>query len=305
MSVDAVVVVNAGSGHGNDQELVDRLARLFEAARLEAKIVLASGGDEIAAAVKNAIAERPRMIVAGGGDGTVSSVAAALVDTGIALGVLPLGTLNHFAKDLTIPLELADAVAVLAEGRRERVDVGEVNERIFVNNSSLGLYPDIVRDRERQERRLGRGKWPALFWATLAAMRRYPFLDVHLSVDGKDVKRRTPFVFIGNNEYRMEGFAIGERAGLDGGRLSLYVAQRPGRWRLLLLALRALTGRLRQARDFDAVVASEIVVQSRHRRLRVATDGEVTVMTPPLAYRVRPASLVVIRGQAAAAAATA
>ncbi|MDQ6639187.1 MAG: sphingosine kinase [Pseudomonadota bacterium] len=302
MTIDTIVIVNAGSGEGNDPALIDRLAELLAGAGLHAKIDLAHGGDAIAALVANAIAQRPRLIVAGGGDGTVSSVAAALVDTGIAFGVLPLGTLNHFAKDLGIPLELAGAVAVLAEGRLARVDVGEVNERIFVNNSSLGLYPDIVRDRERQQKRLGRGKWPALAWATIAALKRYPFLGVSLVVDGKAASRRTPFVFIGNNEYRMEGFAIGERSTIDGGCLSLYVAQRPGRWRLLLLALRALTGRLRQARDFDAMLATGIDIQSRRRRLRVATDGEVTVMTPPLRYRVRPASLIVMRPATDAAA---
>jgi len=242
-----------------------------------------------------AVARRPRLIVAGGGDGTVSTVAATLVDTGIVFGVLPLGTLNHFAKDLGIPLELDGAVAVLAHGEAAPVDVGEVNGRIFVNNSGLGLYPDIVHDRERQQKRLGRGKWPAFAWAMLAALRRYPFLGVTLVIDGKEVLRRTPFVFIGNNEYRMEGFAIGERSGMEDGLLSLYVAQRPGRWRLLQLAIRALTGRLRQARDFDAILATEIVVQSKKKRLRVAADGEVTVMTPPLHYRVRPASLVVMR----------
>jgi diacylglycerol kinase family enzyme len=289
-----VVIVNAGAGGGNDRALVDQLAGHFQAAGLHAEIELAHGGDEIVAAVGNAIARRPPLIVAGGGDGTVSTVAAALVDTGIVFGVLPLGTLNHFARDLGIPLELADAVAVLARGEAGRVDVGEVNGRIFVNNSGLGLYPDIVRNRERQQR-LGRGKWPAFVWATLSALRRYPFLAVALVVDGKEVVRKTPFVFIGNNEYRMEGFAIGERSGLEDGQLSLYVAQRPGRWRLLLLALRALAGRLRQARDFDAVVAADIVVQSKRKRLRVATDGEVTVMTPPLHYRVRPASLIVMR----------
>ncbi len=300
MTSDAIVIVNAGSGDGNDPALVDRLARLFDDAGLHAEIELAHGGDEIAAAVKKAIAQQPRLIVAGGGDGTVSSIAAALVDTDLTLGVLPLGTLNHFAKDLGIPLELADAVAVLAEGRAARVDVGEVNGRIFVNNSSLGLYPDIVRDRERQQKRLGRGKWPALVWATLGALRRYPFLSVRLVVDGEDRWRRTPFVFIGNNEYQMEGFAIGERSGIDHGLLSLYVAQRPGRWRLLQLAIRALAGRLRQARDFDIVLATDIVIQSRKKRLRVATDGEVTVMTPPLHYRVRPASLIVMRPRNAA-----
>ena len=290
-----VVIVNAGSGGGNDAALVDRLAVHFKAAGLHAEIELAHGGDEIITAVGNAVARRPPLIVAGGGDGTVSTVAAALVDTGIAFGVLPLGTLNHFAKDLGIPLELADAVAVLAHGEAGRVDVGEVNGRIFVNNSGLGLYPDIVHDRERQQKRLRRGKWPAFVWATLSALRRYPFLFVALVVDGKEVLRKTPFVFIGNNEYRMEGFAIGERSGLEDGRLSLYVAQRPGRWRLVQLALHALTGRLRQARDFDAITATDIVVQSKRKRIRVATDGEVTVMTPPLKYRVRPASLIVMR----------
>lgn len=295
MTDDVIVIVNAGSGGGNDQALVDRLARLLAAAGVRAAIELARSGDDIAAAAGNAIARRPRLIVAGGGDGTVSTVAAELVDTGIAFGVLPLGTLNHFARDLGIPLDLADAVALLAGGRTAPVDVGEVNGRIFVNNSSLGLYPDIVRGRERQQKRLGRGKWPAFAWATLAALRRFPFLGVALVIDGKEVLRRTPFVFIGNNEYRMEGFAIGERAALDDGLLSLYVAQRPGRWRLLQLALRALTGRLRQARDFDVILATDIVIRSRKKRLYVATDGEVSVMTPPLRYRVRPASLLVVR----------
>ena len=289
------VIVNAGSGGGNDQALVDRLAGHFRAAGLHAEIELAHGGDEIVAAVGNAIARQPPMIVAGGGDGTVSTVAAAMVDTGIVFGVLPLGTLNHFARDLGIPPELADAVAVLAGGEAARVDVGEVNGRIFVNNSGLGLYPDIVRERERQQKRLGRGKWPAFAWATLSALRRFPFLVVAMAVDGKEVLRKTPFVFIGNNEYRMEGFAIGERSRMEGGLLSLYVAQRPGRWRLVQLAVRALTGHLRQARDFDAILAAEIVVQSKRKRLHVATDGEVSVMTPPLHYRVRPASLIVMR----------
>jgi diacylglycerol kinase family enzyme len=296
-----VVIVNAGSGQGNDQALADRIAAAFRAAGGDADVRLARGG-EIEAEVRRAVAERPDVIVAGGGDGTVSAVSAGLIDGDIALGVLPLGTLNHFAKDLGLPLELEAAVAHVVRGRPTRVDAGEVNGRVFVNNSSLGLYPDIVRDRERQQKRLGRGKWPALAWATLAALRRYSFMSVRLSVDGRDQHWRTPFVFVGNNAYRMEGFAIGERSGLADGVLSLYVAQRPGRLRLLELALRALLGRLRQARDFVAMSATEIVVESRHHRLRVATDGEVTVMTPPLVYRIRRASLSVMRDDAPSAA---
>jgi diacylglycerol kinase family enzyme len=289
-----VVVLNATAGGGTDAALATRIAGLFERAGASADVRLVGNGGNLAATLQEAIERRPDVIAAGGGDGTVSSVAAALAGGPIALGVLPLGTLNHFAKDMKLPLELESAVDGIARGEVRRVDVGEVNGRVFINNSGLGLYPDIVHDRERQRRRLGRGKWPALVWATIGALRRFPFLHVRLSVDGRDGVRRTPFVFIGNNVYRMEGFAIGERERLDSGCLSLYVAQRPGRLRLVQLALRALFGTLRQARDFDAIRAAEIDVESKRRRLRVATDGEITFMTPPLRYRLRRASLAVV-----------
>jgi diacylglycerol kinase family enzyme len=246
------------------------------------------------AAAQKAIADGVAVVVAGGGDGTINAVASVMAGSGVDFGVLPLGTLNHFAKDLGIPLELDEAVRNVAEGRRIDVDVGEVNDRIFLNNSSLGLYPDIVRDREKQQHRLGRGKWPAAAWAAVAALRRFPFLDVGVAVDGKQHARRTPFVFIGNNEYIMQGLSIGARERLDGGVLSLYVAQRPGRLGLVRFAWRALCGRLAQERDFDVMLSDKFDIKTRHRRLRVATDGEVTVMATPLRYRIRPAALAVI-----------
>jgi len=123
------------------------------------------------------------MIVAGGGDGTISLVASALIDSGKVLGVLPLGTLNHFAKDLRIPIDFEEAAQNLVSGSTVKVDVGEVNGRIFLNNSTLGLYPTLVREREKQQR-LGWRKWPAFVWAAIAALRRYPFVSVRVSVDG-------------------------------------------------------------------------------------------------------------------------
>jgi diacylglycerol kinase family enzyme len=150
-----------------------------------------------------------------------------------------------------------------------------------------------VRQREKQQR-LGRSKWLAFLWAALTVLRRYPFLDVRLDVDGQELARRTPFVFIGNNEYEMENFNMGGRVCLNASLLSLYVTHRTGRWGLLRLALRALFGRLRNAKDFDALCAKEVWVETRRKRLRVATDGEITVMNTPLHYRVRPCALRVI-----------
>ena len=258
------------------------------------KVTLAKEGGEIHAAVDEAIAAKCTRIVAGGGDGTLNAVASHLVGTDIALGVLPLGTLNHFAKDAGIPVDPDAALATALNGDTIAVDVGEVNGRFFLNNSSLGLYPDIVRDRKRQQSRLGRGKWLAFLWATLGALRRYPFISIRLSVDGKDLVFRTPFLFIGNNKYQMEGLDIGTRTSLDQGLLSLYVAQRTGRLGLILLGLRALFGTLKEAKDFRTLSAREIVVETRRPRIRVSTDGEVQLLETPLNYRIHAGALKVV-----------
>ena len=293
-SCKTAVIVNASAGAGCTIEWAAELTRKFRATGMEVDVTLAKTGIQTIETAQRALAQGATIIVAGGGDGTINAVASVVAGTRIALGVLPLGTLNHFAKDLHIPLNLDEAIRTIADGRPLHVDVGEINDKIFLNNSSLGLYPDIVRERENLQRRLGRGKWSAFFWATLAALRRYPFVNARLTIDGSEHVLRAPFIFIGNNEYLMEGFNIGTRARLDGGVLSLYVAQRTGRLGLLRLALSSLFGRLRQERDFDALNTREIRVDTRHKRLRVSTDGEVTMMEMPLLYRIRSRALCVI-----------
>jgi diacylglycerol kinase family enzyme len=288
------VIINGGAGSGHDAQAASGLKRKFAAHGLDAAVTLARSGEEMIDTARKAVRDGLRIVVAGGGDGTINAVASALAGSGVTFGVLPLGTLNHFAKDLGIPLILDEAVRNVATGKPIRVDVGEVNGQIFLNNSSLGLYPDIVRERVKQQRRLGRGKWPAAAWASLAALRRYPFLNVRLTADGRQLARRTPFVFIGNNEYTMQGLSIGARARLDAGKLSLYVAQEPGRLGLLRFAFRALFGRLAQERDFDVMLSDTFDIETHHRHLRVATDGEVTIMKTPLRYRIRPAALTVL-----------
>jgi diacylglycerol kinase family enzyme len=300
-------IINAGSGTVNADgaptselqpgdnltSLRERLTELFAANNLHVEVSMAHSGTDVIELAKRAARGNADVIVAGGGDGTINSVAAAVLSAQKTLGILPFGTLNHLAKDLNIPLELDDAVNTIVEGHVVQIDTGEVNGRIFLNNSSLGLYPSIVREREKQQR-LGWGKWPAFAWAALTVMRRYPFLNVRLSVAGKEFASRTPFVFVGNNEYEMETLNIGSRTRLDGGKLSLYVTNRIGRLGLIRLAIRALFGGLRQEKDFVALSSSEIWIETRHRRVRVALDGEVTLMHPPLHYRVHPGALRVI-----------
>jgi YegS/Rv2252/BmrU family lipid kinase len=291
------VIINASSGPGYTAERADELTKKFQFHGLNVDVALTRDGKEIAQAVRHAIARKPWLVVAGGGDGTISAVGAALTGTGITLGVLPMGTLNHFAKDMHIPLELDDALIAIAAGNVTKIDVGNVNDRIFLNNSSLGLYPDVVRDRERKQRRLGWGKWRAFLWAVARVLRRNSSIDVRLTIDNRAVSRKVPFIFIGNNEYVMEGFSIGERRSLDEGYLGLYMARHSGRLGLLKLAVLMLLGRLRQAQDFDAVAVEEIEIVSRKKQFRVAIDGEVTMMDMPLRYRIMPNALSVIAPQ--------
>jgi diacylglycerol kinase family enzyme len=287
------VLVNARSGAGRRAEIQQRLGDAFNASGADARISLAGDGVELVTLAQRAAVSDAESVVAGGGDGTINTVAAALIDTGKTLGVLPFGTMNHFAKDLGIPLDLEGAIETVVAGHVVSVDIGEVNGRIFLNNSSLGLYPRIIRERERQQR-LGWGKWPAYVWAAIGVLRRYPFLEIRLTVDGNAMIGRTPFVFVGNNAYDMERFTIGSRACLDKGELSLYTTSRTGRLGLTRLALGALLGRLRQDRDFLAFATKDAWIGTQHRRIRVALDGEVTIMEPPLHYLVRPGALRVL-----------
>ncbi len=287
------VIINAASGASDKEDERQIVADIFSAHDFEARIELAKSGAEIVEMAKRAAKSGSQTIVAGGGDGTVSAVAAELVGTEKILGVLPLGTLNHFAKDLSIPLDLEEAARTIIAGHIAKVDVGEINGHIFINNSSLGLYPDIVRRRE-QRQRLGYGKWNSLFRSAFKVLRRYPFLHIRLNADGKEIVTRTPFVFIGNNSYEMESFNIGGRTCLDAGHLSLYMTPRTGRFGLLQMALHALFGNIQQSKDFVSLCTDEIWIETRRKQLRVAMDGEVLMLKTPLHYLVRPAALRVI-----------
>jgi len=287
------VFVNAASGSDDKRAIADELAHEFARHGAAAEIVLVEPGCDLCDAARRAVSGGARVVVAAGGDGTVNAVASVVAGTETALGVLPLGTLNHFAKDLGIPLTLAGAVETIVRGEVRRVDVGEVNGRLFVNNSSVGLYPTIVRKRDVQQR-LGKGKWSAFAHAMLTVVGRYPLIRVGLLVDGKALTRKTSLVFVGNNEYELHGLQIGKRARLDAGTLTVYLPHEAGRWKLVWFALRALFGRLRDAKDFDVFRTSEISIVVKRSRMSVATDGEVSVMEMPLEYRIRRAGLSVV-----------
>jgi len=275
------------------QAALMHVARISSQFAVEVQVVVTKRGDDISALVARALGEYRHPIVAGGGDGTVNAVAGKLAGTDTPLGVLPMGTLNHFAKDASVPLNLQAAVRNLFTGQVTKMDVGEVNGRVFVNNSGVGFYPHFVRQREEQEKH-GHIKRVAFLLALRSMVRRYFRLRIKLHMDQTEaLEHVTPFLFVGNNRYRTSGSQIGTRPTLNSGRLWVCTAPSSGRRNVISVAVRTLAGRTTD-QELNAFETEELWVETGTARVNVSTDGEVSIMDAPLHYKIRPHSLGVV-----------
>lgn len=295
-----LVVANGHAGPKADDRAAT-LRKAFLGWGADPGIAVATG-TRLGEALHAALAQGPDVLVAAGGDGTVSAAAWAVAGTRTALAVVPMGTLNHFARDAGIPLDVDEAARVALQAPAAPVDVGEANGRVFVNNASIGLYPDAIEERERR-RAAGAGraasKGLAMVQAAGTVLRQVPAHHLHLAIDGRPAVRTTSFLFIGNNAYETALGRLGRRASLTRGELSLYTMRRPGRRAVLGLAARALVGRLDESRDLETHAAREVTVDCHRRALRVALDGEVVRLATPLRLRTRPGALRLVREVAA------
>ncbi|HVW85117.1 MAG TPA: diacylglycerol kinase family protein [Bryobacteraceae bacterium] len=282
---------NLRAGHGRQADIIHLVAARM-AAQGHTVREYACPGDP-ARPVRQALDDGCDTVVACGGDGTVSGVARALQKSPAVLAVFPLGTLNHFARDLGIH-SVAEAERVLLEGKTREVDAGALNGRLFINNSGIGIYPAIVLARD-DARRSGIPKWPAFVIACVKALAKLPFLRLRLEVDGRNLARITPFLFVGNNIYETEGRPIGTRKQLDSGVLGICTARHHGVTGLIRIAFRALFGYLREDRDFTLVTAKRLRVRTKHPKdLHVSLDGEVVRMRQPLNYSIVPRAVRVL-----------
>jgi diacylglycerol kinase family enzyme len=292
MSSRIAVVMNQCAGK-NATSIAD-VERTLSEQGLDATVMCLDGSDA-ARQTGSLMRSGYEIIVAAGGDGTVSAVASVLAGSEAILGVLPLGTLNHFARDVGIPITLTEAVRNLADGRVTTIDVGEVNGQVFLNNMSMGLYPAFVEARGDVRRQPLFSRWISIVRAAVTVMRRLPLLRATVIVDGKRLTRFTPVVFIGNNRYELEGPRIGSRRAFDAGYLSVIVTRSRGPWGLIKLVVRAGLGALRGARDLDELVGREVEVWTKDKQAAVAVDGEVVEsITRPLQCKVRPRALRVL-----------
>jgi len=289
-----VLLNRAGGSLAADPALADRARDALTGAGLDVEVELLGGGE---CAVRcRAIAERgDPLVIVGGGDGTISAAASALAGTETLLGILPLGTLNHFARDLGLPTDLGEAARLIAAGKERRVDIGEMNDRVFINNSAIGLYPLMVVDRDLQRKRLGRSKRLAMIVASLRTLIRFNHHRLTLTVNEERTGRvDTPLLFVGNNDYRIDIGAPGQRERLDGGELYVLVMRKKSRTGLLAASIRALLGRSHPDDMVQLEGVERLRVSSHRPQLAVSLDGEVVRCAPPLEYKVRKKALRVV-----------
>jgi YegS/Rv2252/BmrU family lipid kinase len=288
------VLLNRGGGAiAADPAIPNKVAEALKSAGIDAEVELVAGG-ECGVRCK-AIAERgDAVVIVGGGDGTIGAAASALAGTETVLGILPLGTLNHFARDLGIPADLEQAAKLIAGGKERRVDVAEMNGRIFINNSAIGLYPLMIIDRDLQRRRLGRSKRLAMAVASLRTLVRFKHHRLTLTVNDHKAQIDTPLLFVGNNDYRVELPAAGERKSLEDGELCVMVMRKKTRRGFIGAGVRALLNRSRRDDMVRLEKVERLRVSSHRTQLAVSLDGEVVRVTPPLDYKIRKKALRVV-----------
>ena len=289
----ALVLLNRGGG-GVGDEAQKLVADALSAAGVDAAIELLDGG-AIAERAEAVVKSGAPLVIAAGGDGTQSAVAGALANSDTAMGILPLGTLNHLARDLGIPFELEQAAAIIAADNRRRIDIAELNGRRFINNSAIGLYPLMVLDRDSQQKRLGRSKRLAMMVASFRTLWRFHDERLRLRVNDSDAEMLdTPLLFVGNNDYSVAFPAAGQRERIDDGRLCVMVMRKKGAFGLVAAMSRSLVGLTRPDDMVRLDDVTELRVDSRKARMTVAIDGETCSFQTPLDYRILPGALTVI-----------
>lgn len=290
------VLLNASAGsvaRTGAANLERELLSAFTEAGMSARLEFFSGAQlrEAAEQALQRVREKKLdAVVVGGGDGSIRTVAGVLAGTGVPLGILPLGTLNHFARDLGLPFDLRQAIGILSSGEVRSVDLGAVNGEVFLNNSSIGIYPFLVLEREKQRHRHRVSKWAAMLMAIPRVLRNLPLFRLRVRVGDLAEACRSPLVFIGNNEYQLALNALGRRERLDGGQLAIYVAKADNEWGLLRMACRVILG-FSPANDMRIVKGKAADIESRRHHLLVAFDGEVERLRPPLHYEIRAGAL--------------
>lgn len=295
------VVLNARSGAGKAQECREQMEEILRSAGQRHEFMPIEHPSEVetvAARAAEAAARNDGAVIVGGGDGTINAVAHAVLDTERPFGVIPQGTFNYLSRTYSIPPEPGDATRALLDAKLRPIQVGALNDRIFLVNASVGLHPHLLEEREHYTRQYGRHRAVAL-WAGLATLLK-GYRQLVLDIEHEEGREtvRTPTLFVGNNPLQLERIGLPEAEDVERHRLAAVIVRPVGTGRLLWLALRGALGQLgddAHVRNFPfRKLTVEQVRNRRGRRIKVATDGEIMYMQTPLHFSIAPRRLLLM-----------
>jgi YegS/Rv2252/BmrU family lipid kinase len=285
----ASVIINEGSGsHAGDtlrsdiEQAFDRLGMRVQWLEIHRKAL--AGSRE--RAVEDLIARAEGTLAVAGGDGTVNAVASACRKLRRPLGILPAGTFNYVARNLGIPDDLTEAAKLIAAAHSEPIAVGEINGRLFLNNAGFGLYSYMIERREVAKRRFGRHRIVAFLSGLRILAERHPLYHIHITADGREHRLKTTTLFFGVNALQLANYNVAAARYVEGGLLAVLSLRLDSRFDIARTAWAALRGKTESAENVDATAATSVRVTTRRRALKVAIDGEITVLRPPLEVRI-------------------
>ena len=294
------IVLNTGSGKSDSESPANVISEVLRSAGRAHEIFEVDEAGRLEEIARQAVAKALQnggTVVAAGGDGTLNTVAQATLGSGCPFGVIPQGTFNYFGRTHGVPADTAEAARALLSARVEPVQVGLINDRIFLVNASLGLYPQSLEIREEQKQRYGRSRVVAAWAGLLTIFRDYRPMLVKLEHDGGTRELRTLTMVVGNNRLQLEQMGF-EMQAIGEGRLAAVVLKPVSRLKLIWLFVRAALGRLSRAEDVETFTFRSLSVTpstGRIRRLKVSTDGETTWMDTPLEFRISGEQLLLLK----------
>jgi diacylglycerol kinase family enzyme len=276
-----ILIINRRSGKQDAESRVDRIRRLFAQHGATLEVLEFGKENSLAEVTRKALQTEDATIVVAGGDGTVCGVSELVVGTGRKMGIIPSGTFNYFARSLDIPEDIDAAVQVILSGETELTKVARINDRVFLNNASLGAYPAILQTREGIYHRWGRSR-VAAYWSVIKALAtlRAP-MRLTVTVDGTKHRYRTPLIFAVNNAFQLEQMGLGGADCIAAGEMVLLVAPDTDRWGMLKLALALAVGMARKKVDYELHCGKDIRIEMARKRRHVARDGELDKMRGP------------------------
>ncbi len=285
------LVMNAGSGSGDSEAIQDTIGTAMAAAKRSFELLLVTDSSGLIDTARRALRlaqEQNGVVVAVGGDGTLSAVGQVVLGSGVPFGLLPQGTFNYFGRSFGIPQDTALALSGLLDAVIKPVNVGMVNDRVFLVNASLGLYPQLLEDREAFKQRFGRSRLVALGSALVTLLKAHRQLRVQIENDGETRQLRTPTIVVDNNALQLEHMGLAESAELARNHLVAITSKPTGRLALYGLLLRGLLSRLGEDEHIISFGFDTMTVRlgPGRRRTKVAMDGEISWLHSPLVFRV-------------------